>query len=104
MATATTKAGATNGADRSQVVATESMAMEFIIVEDNGGDYHWSILDLDGNNLAWSPSFTSYERAEDAAGVVLAGVGSARLDRRVAPESSLDIRNKNPSRSATLNG
>ena len=75
--------------------------MEFLIVEDNGGDYHWTLLDRDGNSLARSPSFTSYEGAEDAAGVALAGAGSARLDRRAATESSLDIPNKSPGGSAT---
>jgi len=56
--------------------------MEFLVVEDNSGDYHWTLIDRDGNSMARSPSFASYEHTEDAAGVVLAGAGSARLDRR----------------------
>jgi uncharacterized protein YegP (UPF0339 family) len=85
MATATKKARAAAGAARGAVVASESMSMsmEFLVVEDNSGDYHWTLVDRDGNSLARSPSFASYERTEDAAGVVLAGAGSARLDRRV---------------------
>ena len=80
------KAGANGGA----VVASESVSMEFVIVEDNGGDYHWTLLDRDGNSFARSPSFASYQDAENAAGVVLAGAGSARLDRRAATDGSLD--------------
>ncbi len=74
MATATKKARANRG--------TTSVSMEFLIVEDNGGDYHWTLLDRDGNSLGRSPSFESYGHAEDAAGVVRAGAGSARLDSR----------------------
>jgi hypothetical protein len=56
--------------------------MEFLVVEDNSGDYYWTLIDRKGNSLARSPSCASYERAEDGARVVLAGAGSARLDRR----------------------
>jgi uncharacterized protein YegP (UPF0339 family) len=94
MATATKKARATTThASRGAVVASESVSMEFLIVEDNGGDYHWTLLDRDGNSLARSPSFASYEHTEDAARVVLAGARSARLDRRAATHSSLDVPN-----------
>jgi hypothetical protein len=62
MATATKKARAATGATRG---------------------CHWTLIDRDGNSLARSPSFASYEHTEDAARVVLAGAGSARLDRRV---------------------
>jgi len=68
--------------------------MECLIVEDNGGKYHWTLLDREGNSLARSPSVGSYEHARDAARVVLAGAGSARLDRRAANGSSLDTANK----------
>jgi uncharacterized protein YegP (UPF0339 family) len=74
MATATPKARA----QRSAVTPS----MEFIIVEDNGGDYHWTLVDGDGTSLARSESFDSYGHTEDAARVVLAGAGSARLDER----------------------
>ena len=83
MATATKKARAATGIKRHATVASGSVSMEFLVVEDNGGDYHWTLIDRDGNSLARSPSFASYEHTEDAARVVLAGVGSARLERRV---------------------
>ena len=82
MATATKKARAATGATNGAVVASDSVSMEFLVVEDNSGDYYWTLIDRNGNSLARSPSFASYEHTEDAARVVLAGAGSARLDRR----------------------
>ena len=95
MATATKKARAGTGAARGAVNASDS-SMQFLVVEDNGGDYHWTLMDRDGNSLARSPSFSSYEHTEDAARVVLAGVGAARLDRRAATDSSLDTFERSP--------
>jgi hypothetical protein len=85
MATATPKARAKRGAT--------AASMEFLIVEDNGGEYHWTLQDRDGNSLARSRSFASYERTEDAARVVLSGAGSARLDPRMAPDGLAAKRN-----------
>jgi uncharacterized protein YegP (UPF0339 family) len=93
MATATMKDVATTSANRGAAVPSGSVSMEFFVVEDNGGNYHWTLRDRDGKSLARSPSFVSYEQAEDAARVVLAGAGSARQDRRAAVDSSLDIPN-----------
>jgi uncharacterized protein YegP (UPF0339 family) len=82
MATATQKGRTPTGTGRGAEGASESASMEFLIVEDNGGKYHWTLLDREGNSLARSPRLVSYEQAEDAARVVLAGAGSARLERR----------------------
>ncbi len=89
MATATKKARATTSANHG-AVASDSASMELLIVEDNSGDYHWTLLDRDGTSLGRSGSFASYERTEDAARVVLAGAGSARLDPRAATDRSAD--------------
>jgi hypothetical protein len=89
MATATQNGRTPTSARRGAEGASESA--EFLIVEDNGGKYHWTLLDREGNSLARSPRLMSYEQAEDAARVVLAGAGSARLERRAATDSSLDI-------------
>jgi hypothetical protein len=83
MATATPKARAKRGA--------MAASMEFLIVEDNGGDYHWTLLGRDGASLARSGSFATYEHTEDAARVVLAGAGTARLDPRAVTDSSGDM-------------
>ena len=90
MATATKKAHATGGANRGAVAVSDSVSMEFLIAEDNGGDYRWTLLDGGGNSLARSPSFASYEHTEAAARYALAGAGSARLDRSAANGSSLE--------------
>ena len=90
MATATKKARATTGAHRGATGASRSASMEFLIVEDNGGDYHWTLLDRDGTSLARSGSFASYQHTEEAARVVLAGAGSARLDPPAAIDSSVE--------------
>jgi hypothetical protein len=76
MATATQKGRAPTGPSRGAEGASESASMEFLIVEDNGGKYHWTLLD---------------RQAENAASVVLAGAGSARLVRRAATDSSVEI-------------
>ena len=94
MATATRKARATTSADRADVVAPDSLSMEFLVIEDNGGEYHWILVDRDGNSLARSPNFASYARTEDAAGVVLAGASSAEFKRPAASLSSLDSPSK----------
>jgi hypothetical protein len=81
MATATKKVRAKRG----------ETSMEFLIVEDNGGEYYWTLLDSDGNDLGRSPGFASYEHAEDAAGVVRAGAGSAHLNGRAKNGNSADL-------------
>jgi len=57
-------------------------SMEFLIFEDNGGDYHWTIVARDGATLARSGSLGSYEDAERAAQHVRDGVASALFERR----------------------
>jgi uncharacterized protein YegP (UPF0339 family) len=91
MATATKKARPITSANRGTVAGSDSVSMEFLIVEDNSGDYHWTLLDRDGTSLARSGSFASYERTENAARVVLAGASSARLDPRAVTDSSVDM-------------
>ena len=81
MATAITKSRAgrlPRGAPEVRVPAS----MELLIFEDNGGDYHWTIVARDGATLARSGSFGSYEDAERAAQHVRDGVASARFERR----------------------
>jgi hypothetical protein len=80
MATAIKQARTSRRAIRGALGATESEPMRSFIVEDNGGDFHWTLLDRGGHSLARSPSFVSYQDAESAARVVLAGASSARLE------------------------
>ena len=57
-------------------------AMEFLIFEDNGGSYHWTILAGDGTNLGQSAEFTSYDDAHQAARQIRDGAAAARLETR----------------------
>ena len=91
MATATKTVRTRARGGHSARVASESVPMQFLIFEDNGGAYHWTLLDRNDNALARSPSFRSYRDAEDAARAVLAGAGSARLERRVEADSPLGM-------------
>jgi uncharacterized protein YegP (UPF0339 family) len=40
--------------------------MEFVVFEDNGGEYYWEMVAADGATLASSGTFASYEEAEQA--------------------------------------
>lgn len=91
MATATNMGRARTGDTRHGADTSGSVSMELLIVEDNGGEYHWMLQDQAGNSLAKSERFRSYQPAEDAARVVLAGAGSARLDLRADAARSADI-------------
>ena len=89
MATAAMKARASTGADGGTVVAPGSVSMEFLIVEDNGGDYHWEIVGEGGETLAQSRSFASYDDAERAARRVYDHAGSARFEPHLTEERQL---------------
>jgi uncharacterized protein YegP (UPF0339 family) len=80
MATATKQARTSRRPSRGALVATDSVPMQFLIFEDNGGDHYWTLQDRDGNSLARSPSFASYQDTENAARVVLDGAGAAGLE------------------------
>jgi uncharacterized protein YegP (UPF0339 family) len=70
---------------------SEAASMQFLIFEDNGGDYGWTLLDPNGQTLARSASFASYDDAEDAARIVLAGAVSAQIEPRPGTDSPVDI-------------
>jgi uncharacterized protein YegP (UPF0339 family) len=65
--------------------------MEFLIFQDNGGAYHWTIVAGDGATLARSGSFASYDHAEQAAYRVRDGATVARFDRRVGEVRPVDL-------------
>ena len=91
MAAATKNGRPARGGARRAEAVSGSVAMEFPIFEDNGGDYHWSIVDGAGESLARSGSFTSREDAEQAARVVRDNAGGARLEQRVADDPPTDL-------------
>ena len=79
MATATKKVRAA----RSPAPA-EAASLEFLIYRDNGGDYHWEIVDSSGDSLVHSRSFASQDDAEGAARYVCQDAHSARFELQVA--------------------
>jgi uncharacterized protein YegP (UPF0339 family) len=56
--------------------------MRFVVFEDNGGGYHWTIVADGGETLAQSASFGSREQAKRAARIVYRGACSASLEDR----------------------
>ena len=71
MAAAAKKRAAQSVAGRS-----DSAAIKFLVFEDNGGDYYWTILGSDGESLAHSKSYATHDDAEYAARVVYDGAGA----------------------------
>ena len=91
MATAAKKSRAAGRVPRRarQVRAPESM--EFLVFEDNGGHYYWTIVAGDGATLVRSASFASYEDAERAAKYVRDGAASARCEPRAEGATPVDL-------------
>jgi uncharacterized protein YegP (UPF0339 family) len=90
MATATKKSRANRGPRRAPEVRIPE-SMEFLVFEDNGGAYHWSIVAGDGATLARSAGFASYKDAERAASRVRDGVASAPLKQLAASARPVDL-------------
>jgi uncharacterized protein YegP (UPF0339 family) len=85
MATATKKSRA------AKRLASPPTTMEFVIVEDNGGAYHWTIVAGDGAAVGRSDSFATYDDAEQAAHHVRDGVVSAHFDGRAIGAGLVDL-------------
>jgi uncharacterized protein YegP (UPF0339 family) len=59
---------------------TKPASMKFLVFEDNGGAYHWTIVASSGETLVRSASFATYEEAKQAARIVHAGAASASFE------------------------
>ncbi len=90
MATATQKPGAAKRLTRRGREAGAPVPMQFRMFEDNGGEYHWTIVAGDGTTLARSGGFASYDDAEEAARNLRDGAASGRFERRAAGASPAD--------------
>jgi uncharacterized protein YegP (UPF0339 family) len=66
-------------------------SLAFVIYEDNGGDYHWTIVAGDGATLARSGGFVSYADAEKAARQVRDGAASARSERQAGGTGPVNL-------------
>jgi uncharacterized protein YegP (UPF0339 family) len=91
MATATTKSRAAKRLARRTREVRVGEPMEFLIFEDNGGDYHWTIVARNGATLARSGGFASYDAAEKAARHVRDGAAAARFEPRAGAASAVDL-------------
>jgi hypothetical protein len=80
MATATKKSRASRQALRHAAVVPESAAISFLVFENNGGSYCWTVLGPDGESLAHSRPHATREEAAHAARIVRDGAGSARFE------------------------
>jgi uncharacterized protein YegP (UPF0339 family) len=91
MATATKKSRAAGQLARRARDVRQSPSMEFLIFQDNGGAYYWTIVAGDGATLARSGSFASYDHAEQAARRVRDGAAAARFDARAGQARPVDL-------------
>ena len=91
MATATKKSRAAGPLARRARDVRQSASMEFLIFQDNGGAYYWTIVAGDGATLARSGSFASCDHAEQAARRVRDGAAAARFDARAGQARPVDL-------------
>ena len=87
MATATKKSRVA----RNAAVASAPASIRFLLSEDNGGSYCWTILGPDGESLAHSRRYATHEEAAQAALAVRDGAGRARLEPDVAIDVPVDL-------------
>lgn len=80
MATATKKVHAGRPVVRGARGVSPSASLEFLVHQDNGGDYHWEIVGERGERLAQSGSFAAHDDAERAARCVHEHAASARFE------------------------
>ena len=90
MATATKKVHAARPVARDVPHLPGSALLEFLVHQNNGGDYHWEIVGGDGESLAQSGSFASHDEAARAARCVYDRAGSARFELHLAEERQLE--------------
>jgi uncharacterized protein YegP (UPF0339 family) len=69
----------------------QTASMVFLIYEDNGGGYHWTIVADGAETLVRSASFRSYEDAKGAAGIVHRGASRASFQRGSGNPPSVDL-------------
>jgi len=91
MATATKKSRAAKQLARRAPQVRVPASLAFLLYEDNGGDYHWTIVAGDGETVARSGGFVSYDDAEKAAKQVRDGAASARFERHAGGIGPVDL-------------
>lgn len=84
MATATKQIRAARHVAHRALAISEVATLTFLVLEDNGGGYYWTILGGDGESLAHSARHATRDDAAHAARVVRDGARSARFEPGVA--------------------
>jgi len=72
--------------------------MSFVVFEDNGGRYQWTIVANSGERLAQSASFASYDDAKAAAHAVHAAAGSASFEECASDTPPADLASRRDKR------
>ena len=88
MATATKKRVTTRPVTNGAPGRFELAPLEFVVYQDNGGDYHWEIVSESGHRLARSKIFTSQDDAQRGARYACDAVGTVRLAPLPAEQGS----------------
>ncbi len=91
MATATKKSRAAKQLARRPARTPSPESMEFLMFEDNGGTYHWTLVASDGITLARSGDFASSDAAEQGAQRVRDAASSARFQPRDTAALPVDL-------------
>ena len=86
MATATRKTPTATSPARTVGSVSQAASLAFLTYRDNGGNYHWEIVDASGEILAHSGSFVSQDDAERGARKVREGAGTASFEPPLANE------------------
>jgi uncharacterized protein YegP (UPF0339 family) len=90
MATAAGKSRSATRLPRRRSKANPSEPMEFVIFEDNSGDFYWEIVAGDGAVLAKSGSFASHDETAHGARRFRDGAASALFDRYSVAVAPID--------------
>jgi uncharacterized protein YegP (UPF0339 family) len=91
VATAIQKSWANRQVTRRAASRSESPAITFLVFEDNGGEYCWTILGSDGESLAHSRPYATRDDAAHAARVVRDGAGAGRFELHAAPDGPIEL-------------
>lgn len=65
--------------------------MKFLVFEDNGGGYRWTLIAASGERLAQSMRFASYQEAPRAARIARAGAAPAPIEDPAADTGTADL-------------
>jgi uncharacterized protein YegP (UPF0339 family) len=69
----------------------EPASMKFLVFEDTGGGYHWTVVAASGETLVQSASFATYEDAKQAARIVHRGAASASFEHLAGDIPPVDL-------------